>query len=501
MRADIALLALIGLAGPVAGQGEAPASAIPWLSDSLRAPEAASTEPEAAPLVSREISTTPLGGTRRDSVGLLPASVTGLPRDAFAGSDPDRVMAMIAALPSGALPAVQDLVLMLLLAELDPPAAATDGDALFFARVDALLRFGALEQAQALLERAGATDANAFRRWFDVSLLTGYDARACDAMNANPGVAPTLPARIFCLSQTGDWAAAWLSLDTGHALGAVSEQDYALLAHFLDPEQAELLPPPPPPDPMTPLAFRLLDGIGETPPTQSLPLAFAVADLRTTTGWKAQIEAAERLTRVQALDPNRLLALYTESRPAASGGVWDRAAAVQALDQALLAADVGAVAAALPEAAERMGAARLLVPLAALFGERVATLPLEGEAAEIALRIGLLSPAYGTVAAPAPSAPPTDRLAAAIARGEAPADPPADALARAVAEGFAGDAPEDLARLASAERLGEALLQVAQALAPGAETDPQHVAGNLAFLRSVGLEDVARRIALQMLLL
>ncbi|WP_299650061.1 hypothetical protein [uncultured Jannaschia sp.] len=500
MRAEMLLAVLLGLTGPAAAQTDAPASAIPWLSDSLRAPQAGPPEPEATPLAGTPISTTPLGGTRRDAVGLLPASVTGLPRDAFAGSDPERVAKRIADLPTDALPAVQDLVLMLLLAELDPPAAATDGDALFFARVDALLRFGALEQAQALLERAGATDAEAFRRWFDVSLLTGYDARACDAMNANPGVAPTLPARIFCLSRTGDWAAAWLSLDTGRALGAVSEPDYALLAHFLDPESSELLPPPPPPDPMTPLGFRLLDGIGEAPPTQPLPLAFAAADLRTTTGWKAQIEAAERLTRAQALDPNRLLALYTERRPAASGGVWDRAAAVQALDQALLAGDMEAVADALPDAVERMEAARLLVPFAALFGERLATLPLEGETADLAVRVGLLSPAYGAVAVPAASDE-RSRLAVAVARGEVPDDPPADALARAVADGFADAAPEELVQLASDGRLGEALLQVARSLAAGSESDPREVARGLAFLRSVGHEDMARRIALQMLLL
>ncbi|WP_299815873.1 hypothetical protein [uncultured Jannaschia sp.] len=501
MRADVLLLTFLVLGGPAVAQTDAPASAIPWLSDSLRAPDAAPAEVEATPLEGTEISTSPLSGTRRDAVGLLPANATGLPRDAFAGSDPHRVAELIAELPQDALPAVQDLVLMLLLAELDPPVAATDGDTLFFARVDALLRFGALEQAQALLERAGATDSEAFRRWFDVSLLTGYDARACDAMTANPGVAPTLPARIFCLSRTGDWAAAWLSLDTGRALGAVSEEEYALLAAFLDPEGVELLPPPPAPVPMTPLAFRLLDGISEAPPTQPLPLAFAVVDLRTTTGWKAQIEAAERLVRAQALDPNRLLALYTERRPAASGSVWDRAAAVQALDRALLAQDADAVAAALPDAVERMAEAGLLVPFATLFGAQLAGLSVQGAAAEAALRVGLLSPAHAAVAASAEPVDPRDRMAVAIARGAHPGDPPEDPLARAVADGFAASAPEDLARLAGEKRLGEALLRVAKSLASGAETDPRDVARGLAFLRSVGQEDVARRIALQMLLL
>ena len=60
-----------------------------------------------------------------------------------------------------------------------------------------------------------------------------------------------------------------------------------------------------------------------------------MADLRGNSGWKAEIEAAERLARTGAVPASRLLGLYTDRRPAASGGVWDRVAAVQALDLAL----------------------------------------------------------------------------------------------------------------------------------------------------------------------
>lgn len=496
----------LALSGPAWAQDAIgpPQSAIPWLSDSLAAPRAsapAPAEPAATPLADMEIATMALGGARRDAVGLMPASVTGLPRDAFAGSDPDRLAELIARQPGDAIPAMQDLWLAILLAELDPPRAASDPDALFFARVDGLLRFGALDQAQALLERAGATDAEAFRRWWDTSLLTGYDDRACAAMTANPGVAPTLPARIFCLSRTGDWAAAALTLDTGRALGAISEEEDLLLAHFLDPEMFEGEPPPEPPRPMTPLAFRLLDGIGETPPTRDLPLAFAAADLRPTTGWKAQIEAAERLVRRRALDPNRLLALYTERHPSASGGVWDRAAAIQALDTSLIAGDRDAVADALPAAFAAMRGAGLLVPFAAMYGEALAQARLDGPAAALALRVGLLSPSYEAVARGAAPALPRDRFAVAVATGSvAGAEVPPGPLPRAIADGLTGPAPDDLQRLAAEERLGEALLEAELMLAEGAEADPRDVTAALAFFRAAGLADVARRAALQLLL-
>ncbi len=503
MRASLLILALATpLAAQEAPPQDAPASVIPWLSDSLRSPPGGPRpdEPQATPLTGSDISVMALGQTRRDAVGLLARSVTGLPADTFAGSTPERLADLITRQPADALPAMQDLVLMLLLAELDPPRAAADSDLLFFTRIDALLRFGALDQAQALLERAGATDRQAFKRWWDTSLLTGFDARACAAMTANPGVAPTLPARIFCLSRTGDWAAAMLSLDTGVALGVINEREEMLLAHFLDPELFEGEPPPIPPRPMTPLAFRLLDGIGETPSTASLPLAFAAADLRPTMGWKAQIEAAERLVRARALDPNRLLALYTERRPAASGGVWDRADAIQRLDAALLGGDPAAVAAALPSAFAEMLDAGLIVPFATLYGERLSRMPLsDPAAAELALRVGLLSPAAETVAQKANAATPRDRFAAAIALGDPPPAPP-DALAAAIADGFTGAPPDKLTRLAAEARLGEALLEAALLLSDGAASDPQDITDALAFFRSVGLLDVARRTALQLML-
>lgn len=504
MRISLAL-ALLLTATQAAAQApaplEAPQSVIPWLSDSLArpSPQPRPDEPAATPLAGTDITVMPLGATRRDAVGLRPAATTGLPRDLFAGSDPMRLAQLIARQPADALPAMQALVQTLLTAEFDPPRAATDSDTLFFARIDALLRLGALDQAQALLEQAGATDARAFRRWWDASLLTGFDTRACDAMTANPGIAPTLPARIFCLSRTGDWAAAALTLETGRAIGAITEDEDLLLAHFLDPELFEGEPPPIPPRPMTPLAFRLLDGIGETPSTRDLPLAFAVADLRPITGWKAQIEAAERLVRVGAIPVDRLLALYTERRPSASGGVWERAAAIQRLDTALLSGEAQKVADALPNAVARMREIGLLVPFANAYGSRLARLDLPLAAETMAAQMGLLSWDYETVARTATLTTPRDRFAVAIALGEAPAPPPGF-VTEALAAGLTTPPPAYLTDLAIHDRLGEALLETALLLADGPESDPQSITDAISLLVAVGLLDTARRTALQLLL-
>ena len=125
---------------------------------------------------------------------------------------------------------------------------------------------------------------------------------------------------------SGDWNAAALTLKTAEALGFVTGEQSALLERFLDPEIEDGAAPLPPPSRPSPLVWRMMEAIGEPMPTNTLPVAFAQADLRANAGWKQQIEAAERLARTGAVAPNRLLGLYTERRPAASGGVWDRAA-------------------------------------------------------------------------------------------------------------------------------------------------------------------------------
>jgi hypothetical protein len=504
IRLALALGLLAGGAASGAGAqwSDDPASAIPWLSDTLRPGGGAPSPPPRAGALPPDVSVEAIGGPRRAAAGLLPASVTGLPPDAWTGAEVERLIARIAELRPGALPAAGELARLVLLAELDPPRQADDpaAERLFLARVDALLRMGALEEAQGLLERAGAADAQAFRRWFDAALLTGEDARACAALNASPGISPRLPARIFCLSRGGDWMAAALTLDTGRALGLLSEEEDALLGRFLDPELFEGLPSAARPRPMTPLAFRLLDGVGEAPATRDLPLAFAVADLRPVSGWKARLEAGERLARAGAMDANRLLALYTEARPSASGGAWDRAQAIQRLDAALMGGDGAAVAAALPDAWARMEAAGLLLPLARMLGARLAAVPAQGEAAATALRLGLLSDDYAAVARAAarPDAP-RDAFAWALARGDAPAEAPealrGDPMVAALVEGFAAPAEPP-----APDRLAARLLETAGALAPGRDAAPDAVASAIATLRGAGREDAARRAALQLLL-
>lgn len=484
---------------------EAPLSAIDWLSQSVSAPVATSITNEpavAANALPGAVAVSVIGGPSLDAIGLLSSQVTGLPRNLWGLGLTEEIAALVTAERVDTLPALQQLLITVLLAEADPPADAGARGTLLLSRIDKLLDMGALDQAEALLTASGSTEADLFRRSFDVALLTGSEDAACEKMQSAPNLAPTFPARIFCLARSGDWNAAALALRTGQALGYVTDEDDALLARFLDPDLFEGEPPPPAPQRPTPLVWRMFAAIGEPLPTNNLPVAFAHAELQDTSGWKAQIEAAERLVRAGAISPNVLLGLYTDRRPAASGGVWDRVDAVQDLDAALEKGDTVATARALPIVWAQMTAAELEVPFAALFAAPLSRLALDPEAAKLTFRIGLLSDQYERFAGERVATDATDAFLIALARGQVAQAVAPDSLGRAIVPAFdtATPSPEALLLLEQG-RLGEAVLMAIDRVGRGVQGDLRGVTEGLSLLRHVGLEDVARRTALELMLL
>ena len=506
-RTSKAILTILSLAAaPAHAQDNAPLSAIDWLSrsvtpsvgDALDAP-ATAEPPVADSATSPDVTTTALDDPSPDPVGLLASDTTGLPATLWSASAEDTLVMLVQAEATTSLPAIQDFMKVLLLAEAAPPLGAGPDGSLFLARVDKLLDMGALPEAQALLEAAGPDTPQLFRRWFDVTLLTGTEDAACDVMEQRPAVAPTYPARIFCLARSGDWPAAALALNTHRALGDVTEEEEALLSRFLDAELFEGEAALPPPSRTSPLVFRMREAIGESMGTSSLPLAFAHADLRDTVGWKAQLEAAERLARLGALPAPVLVDLYTSRSASASGGLWDRVEAMQRFDTAITRNDPGAVSTHLPDAWQAMKSIRAETQFAELYAEKLLALPLSGEARDLATTIGFLSSNYEQVALDRPDADPFLR---ALARGEPQTAPASGPIRQAIQEAFNGAAPpEPLARLAANDQLGEALLRAIAIFNAGLQGDATSVTEGLAFFRSVGLEDLARRAGLQLVLL
>jgi hypothetical protein len=493
----------------VAAQDAAPLSAIDWLSSSVEEtpPAAVPTGPTEAPVASSaatpEVTVTSLDRQSLDAVGLLPSTVTGLPVTLWSASSSATLVDLVRAERNESLPAVRDLLVTLMLTEASPPADSGPDGAFLLARIDKLLDLAALDSARALLEKAGVEQSEIYRRWFDVSLLTGTEDEACEELRNRPALAPTYPARVFCMARNGNWTGAALTLNTSRALGDVTEEDDALLSRFLDPAIGDGAEPLPPPSRPSPLVFLMRDAIGEPLPTASLPLAFAHADLRNTVAWRNQMEAAERLARYGAIPEDTLLAIYTQRTPAASGGIWDRAEAIQRFDVAMTSRDPGAVSATLPAAWQAMQAARTEVVFARLYAEGLAGLPLTAEAQDLAILVGLLGPDYEAVAQRWTPDTPRGRLMKAVAQGAISGVPiPSEADEAAVHAAFNGaDVPPPIAEHIAQGRLGEALLRTISSFAQGAGGDTRAMTDALATLRAVGMEDTARRSALEYLIL
>jgi hypothetical protein len=498
---------LFALLFPAAALAQQPLSAIDWIGqkppDDFASPV----------LMEPPVTETGLNPTIKVSplvelavpLGLVPSSITGLPFGLWSGSDPDGLAALIANVKVSDNPAMQRLLYTLLLTESLPPAGQNADEIMLLARVDRLLELGATDPAQALVQLAGPTkNAARFSRWFDATLLNGDEDGACAAIAIAPHLAPGYAARIFCGSRLGDWQTAALTLELVHALNLLPPDQLALLDRFLSPDVFEHAPPLRVPDAPDPLTFRLFEAIGERLPTASLPRAFATADLRDIAGWKAQLEAAERLTRIGALGPNRLLGLYTARLPAASGGIWDRVAALQRFETALDSNSSDAVAKTLPGVWDAMQSARLEVPFASIFGEQLAALPLSDPAAsDLAWKIRLLSQDYEAAAQTPPDNRSQTAFLAALALGEPGQVPSPDATTQAITAGFVDTArvPLKIQRLLDSGQLGEAILRSMNLLDSGTRGNPSDLTGALAALRAMGMEDIARRAALQLMLL
>ena len=493
---------------------ETPLSAIDWLSDSVSAPAGSTfgepveqpkdTEDDAKVSIDASpeaVLVSPIRPTFADGVGLVPAGTIGWPANLWAGSTSGDIIRRLTAERLDILPAMQEVLYSLLLAEVDPPSDSGPDARLFMARIDTLLSLGALEQAQAMLDQAGPTTPELFRRKFDTALLLRTEDYVCNQMRDIPSLSPTFPARIFCLARGGDWQAAALTLETARALGFVNDEEDALLARFLDLVPTSPEDPLPIPSRPSPLEFRMYEAIGEALPTAGLPRAYAHSDLHNNVGWKAQLEAAERLAKSGAIDPNRLLGYYIARKPAASGGVWERVAAIQSLENALAARDVGALKAAVPAAWQAMESVELEVPFARLYGGQLARIPALHSDPQV-LHIALLSWDYQNLVSGFEPQNQDDLFLYSIAQGRPAPFRPKEPMQQAIQDGFrATRLPVRLQALAADGRRGEAILRAMELFENGSLGDLDELTDAIAFFNVTGLDDIARKAALQLMLL
>ena len=489
-------------------RAETPLSAIDWLQSPapvmVAPPEPEVVEsPVAGGVVTPDVSVTAIEeASQQLSVGLLPSSVTGLPETLWSESGADGLLAAIKRADLREVLALQKLFYTLMLAEAVPPDGL-DAEDFLTARAGQLRHFGAIEAAEALVARLPLASPEHFALWFDLTLLAGLEDKACVTLNAQRGLSSDYAAQIFCALRGQDWDSAALLFDTADALGLLSTTERELLLAFLDPDYAETTQNLAPPRDISALEFRLYEAVGNPLPTANLPIAYSVADLRDLAGWKAQIEAAERLVRNGALSANTLLGLYTERKPAASGGVWERVRAVQNLEAALEARAPEALSQALIQAQREVAEYGLTPALAEIYAPELAEFELTQRGDELRFMLTLMSDGYERARVEPAHVTAHSRFMQSLAAG-APEGASAlnSPLAVAIEEGFGAARPDEALTTMMAEgRLGEAILLASAQMASGLNGNTTALKSGIAAMRQMGLEDIVRRACLQMMYL
>ena len=495
---------MLGASGHALPAEDAPLSAIDWLSNSVDVapdPQVISDQPLAT--LPDSVTVLPLDAPTADDAGLKPASDLGLDPGFWGRSSASDLAWALIDLPdsSEAPPSTTRFLRELLVTEFRAPIDAAIDDQFFLARVDRLLALGQLDLAQDLISKAGPIEPNRFRRAFDIALLRGEETEACRVIEETPDLSPTYPARIFCLARLGQWDVAALTLGNAEALGILTPEENQLLLHFLDAELFEGEPVPPPPPVPSPLLFRLYEAVGEQISTDRLPVAFAFSDLGSTSGWKARLRAVERLAAVEALPFDRLIEVFSERKPAASGGVWERARALQALLRAVETdkdARINATLSSAWVAAKQVGYATAFAGWVTpnLDGRELSGRGKDA-AFEIALRAGQPDIAQQFAAESA-----EDAFLLSLATGQGGQAPGGNLLNQAVRRGLVALSPgPTFEALLADDRRGEALFRALGHLKRGAGGNPQATQDSLALLKKLGLGDLARQVAVELILM
>lgn len=489
---------------------ETPLSAIDWLNQLRSKPEntilrqdSNGREPPISPnadLPNIEVSN--LSEIRVDAVGLLPPSVTGLPLTIWRDSTTVDLNRLLDDMTIGSNPAIQSLLFRLLLAEGYAPYDSDDSFLFFLARINKLIDYGAVEPALALLKRAAPLPVQLVPRLFELSMLSEDMSPACDQVLQLGRSYPEDGARIYCHARRGNWLTAQLILETTAALGTIGQRQEALFHLFLetyahDPITSQL---PPSRDP-NPLDFRLYEAIGEPLSSSNLPRKFAVSDLSGDHGWKAQLEAAERLKISGALADNRFLGVFTARQPPASGGIWDRVALVQKFDKAVKESSFILAQEALVTLSEDKNFSTLAGPASRLFARKLVMLQLNKPGMILAHKLALLTPEYKTVAHRLKLISDQFGIEIATATGDFSTFKPKTALEETIYEGFVQPRiPYAIKTLLEQGKLGEVILTAIIQFYKGEAGDLQDMLDALSTLRLIGLEDTARRAVLHHLI-
>ncbi len=434
-----------------------------------------------------------------DAIGLLPSYVSDLPTDLWADSETSVLVGLVSAQSADVVASAQDLLYRLLLAEAEPPQDSSGDGQLYLARIDKIVEFGALQPARELLQRGRLQKREFFSRWFDISVLTRSEHKSCSALNQNRWLAPSVSALVFCLLRLGDWKEADFLYRMSLATGVLPEQETNALAKLLQPEEAidvsaKILAA------HSPLEFRILVDSGYDVAANDLLNSYGYLYLQSGTVWRTRTAVAERLARNGVIPFERLLVVYAEHTPPASGAPWQRVQMITDVDASINAGDRQQAVKKFVQGFELARDLGLEVQFSRYFVPRLAKLQVDlHQDREFAIPVLLARRLPGQLSLIREHLwkDAARRAVFDLAHDLIPSGNP---LAASIHAGLSQPlGAGHLKDLIEKQRIGEALLNVVLKVQDIGESDPARVRDALAALNQMGMSDLASQIALQAL--
>ena len=449
-----------------------------------------------------EIKSEPILGINIDAVGLIPSGVSGFPNDLWAGSQIETIRDKISNIETNLVPAALELFYILLLAEAKPPWDSSGEGKLFLTRVDKLIEFGALEQANELMNRSGGRGKELDTRRFDIALLTNSEHIPCSGVKSGAIDAPSFTHQIYCYVRLGEWKNAELVFEAAKTIGDFTSQEEQIVTIFLFPELAlsianqEFVQ-------LTPLLFRMLKDSGFYNYHQEIEPSMAFHLKDHSPEWKTRIESLEKLVRSNSLPFETLLVAYTRTKPPSTDGVWERVRVIQGLEKALSSQNTIEIKELFLNGYSLMEQEGLSVNFTQYFVPRILTHIVE---------FGRISPSH-YLPAMLYSFPleemelmsPSNReenFLYSLRTGNLDNATPSTPLQQGIISGLTELASEDeLTTMIEQGKFGETVLDILNILQDVNQTSPNEIRRALAGLNSLGLQKTAREIAIQILVI
>ena len=266
-------------------------------------------------LKGKKVEETFLGEISLNGIGLLSTERAKFPGDLWSNSSEKVLSETLNKTPKHSLASTNKIFKRLLLVDAKPPLNSIGvknmGYLFLLSRVDQLIKLGAIDEAEEILNYIKEPSIEIMKRKIEVASLNGRISNACRLANKYPNFKGMLQFKIICLVRKNDWQAAALSFMAGSSLKQFDEKEKQLLLNYLDPDiepdyQGKFMI-----DELSPINFYLMNGKKELIPPEVMPnkYAYAFSQLHMSSP-KMRIKFMEQLASNYVVNTNTLFNLY-----------------------------------------------------------------------------------------------------------------------------------------------------------------------------------------------